>query len=43
MDEGLNVGVLLFLPYRAMENRVFEALAVAGFAALRRRDLVLPA
>ena len=34
MDEGLNVGVLLFLPYRAMENRVFEALAVAGFADL---------
>jgi DNA-binding MarR family transcriptional regulator len=26
-----NVGVLLFLPYRAMEQRVFERLAEAGF------------
>jgi DNA-binding MarR family transcriptional regulator len=26
-----NVGVLLFLPYRAMEARVFDALAAAGF------------
>jgi DNA-binding MarR family transcriptional regulator len=26
-----NVGVLLFLPYRAMEARVFERLAAAGF------------
>ena len=26
-----NVGVLLFLPYRAMEARVFEGLAAAGF------------
>lgn len=31
MDEPLNVGLLLFLPYRAMETRVFEALAAAGF------------
>ena len=30
MDE-LNVGLLLFIPYRAMESRVFEALAAAGF------------
>jgi DNA-binding MarR family transcriptional regulator len=27
----LNVGVLLFVPYRAMEERVFERLAAAGF------------
>jgi DNA-binding MarR family transcriptional regulator len=27
----LNVGLLLFIPYRAMENRVFAALAAAGF------------
>jgi len=27
----LNVGVLLFLPYRAMEARVFSGLAAAGF------------
>ena len=26
-----NVGILLFLPYRAMEARVFEGLAAAGF------------
>lgn len=31
MTEPLNVGVLLFLPYRAMETRVFEGLAAAGF------------
>lgn len=27
----LNVGLLLFIPYRAMETRVFQALAAAGF------------
>ena len=27
----LNVGLLLFIPYRAMENRVFAALSAAGF------------
>ncbi|MGZ4666214.1 MAG: MarR family winged helix-turn-helix transcriptional regulator [Frankiaceae bacterium] len=31
MTESLNVGLLLFLPYRAMETRVFEGLAAAGF------------
>ncbi|HEX2073812.1 MAG TPA: MarR family transcriptional regulator [Geodermatophilus sp.] len=30
-DGGLNVGLLLFIPYRAMETRVFRALAAAGF------------
>jgi DNA-binding MarR family transcriptional regulator len=29
--EPLNVGVLLFIPYRAMEARVFAALAAEGF------------
>jgi DNA-binding MarR family transcriptional regulator len=29
--EELNVGLLLFIPYRAMEARVFAALAAAGF------------
>jgi DNA-binding MarR family transcriptional regulator len=29
--EELNVGLLLFIPYRALENRVFRALAEAGF------------
>jgi DNA-binding MarR family transcriptional regulator len=31
MTEELNTGLLLFLPYRAMETRVFEELAAAGF------------
>nr|WP_097182737.1 MarR family transcriptional regulator [Blastococcus haudaquaticus] len=31
MPEPLNVGLLMFLPYRAMETRVFEGLAAAGF------------
>lgn len=31
MPEDLNTGLLLFLPYRAMETRVFEELAAAGF------------
>jgi DNA-binding MarR family transcriptional regulator len=29
--DELNVGLLLFIPYRALENRVFRALAEAGF------------
>lgn len=29
--EELNLGLLLFIPYRAMESRVFQALAAAGF------------
>jgi DNA-binding MarR family transcriptional regulator len=29
--EPLNLGLLLFIPYRAMEERVFAALAKAGF------------
>ncbi len=29
-DGELNVGLLLFIPYRAMETRVFRALAAAG-------------
>lgn len=31
MTEPLNVGLLLFLPYRAMEARVFRALSEEGF------------
>ncbi|MEU0025830.1 MarR family transcriptional regulator [Streptomyces sp. NPDC006335] len=30
-ESELNTGVLLFLPYRALENRIFAALAEAGF------------
>jgi DNA-binding MarR family transcriptional regulator len=29
--ESLNTGLLLFVPYRAMEARVFAGLAAAGF------------
>jgi len=29
--DQLNIGLLLFIPYRALENRVFAALANAGF------------
>jgi DNA-binding MarR family transcriptional regulator len=29
--EELNLGLLLFIPYRAMETRIFAALAAAGF------------
>lgn len=31
MAEELNIGLLLFIPYRAMENRVIDALHAAGF------------
>jgi DNA-binding MarR family transcriptional regulator len=31
MSEELNVGLLLFIPYRAMEARIFQSLAAAGF------------
>ena len=31
VPEPLNVGLLMFLPHRAMETRVFEGLAAAGF------------
>jgi DNA-binding MarR family transcriptional regulator len=34
--DELNLGLLLFLPYRAMESRVFEGLAAAGFGDLTR-------
>ena len=30
-EAPLNVGLLLYIPYRAMEARVFEAMAAAGF------------
>ncbi len=30
-DDPLNTGLLLFIPYRALETRVFRALAEAGF------------
>ncbi|MFF7953894.1 MarR family winged helix-turn-helix transcriptional regulator [Streptomyces griseorubiginosus] len=30
-ESDLNTGLLLFLPYRALENRIFATLAEAGF------------
>ncbi len=30
-DSELNLGLLMFIPYRAMENAVLEALAAQGF------------
>ncbi|WBQ07161.1 MarR family winged helix-turn-helix transcriptional regulator [Kribbella sp. CA-293567] len=30
-DDDVNLGLLLFIPYRALENRVFERLTEAGF------------
>ena len=29
--DELNIGLMLYLPYRALENRVFQALAEAGY------------
>lgn len=31
MPEELNIGLLLYIPYRSLENRVFAALADAGY------------
>lgn len=33
-NESLNLGLLLFIPYRALENRVFENLERAGFEGM---------
>ncbi len=30
-ESELNTGLLLFIPYRALESRIFAALAAAGF------------
>ena len=31
VDDGPNTGLLLYVPYRSMEGRVFQALAAAGY------------
>lgn len=31
-DTALNTGLLLYIPYRSLENRVFDVVAKAGFA-----------
>jgi DNA-binding MarR family transcriptional regulator len=40
-DEEPNVGVLLFIPYRWMEDRVFAALAEAGHDDLTKAQMRL--
>jgi DNA-binding MarR family transcriptional regulator len=30
-DDELNIGLLLFIPYRMLESRVYQAIADAGF------------
>ncbi|GEL26717.1 hypothetical protein PSU4_56710 [Pseudonocardia sulfidoxydans NBRC 16205] len=35
-DDALNLGLLLFIPYRAIEDRVFDELAAAGFDDISR-------
>ena len=40
MDD-LNIGLLLFIPYRSLENRVFTALAEAGFSDLTTAQMKL--
>jgi DNA-binding MarR family transcriptional regulator len=41
VDEDLNIGLLLFIPYRSLENRVFAALAEAGFSDLTTAQMKL--
>ena len=36
-DDEMNIGLLLFIPYRFLENRVFAALADAGYETSQRR------
>jgi DNA-binding MarR family transcriptional regulator len=40
VDE-LNIGLLLFIPYRSLENRVFAALGEAGFSDLTTAQMKL--
>jgi DNA-binding MarR family transcriptional regulator len=35
----LNIGLLLYIPYRFLENRVFTALAQAGYDGTRLTEL----
>ena len=41
MDEDLNIGLLLFIPYRSLENRVFATLAEAGYTDLTAAQMKL--
>lgn len=42
-DDAVNLGVLLFVPYREMERRVLEALADSGFDDLTQAQARLVA
>ncbi|GAA4847133.1 MarR family winged helix-turn-helix transcriptional regulator [Pseudonocardia benzenivorans] len=35
-NDALNLGLLMFIPYRAMEDRVFDELAAAGYDDITR-------
>lgn len=41
VDDGSNIGLLLFIPYRWLENRVFAALAEAGYTDLTTAQMKL--
>lgn len=41
MADELNIGLLLFIPYRAMENRVIEALRAAGYGDITTAQMKL--
>ena len=41
VDDDLNIGLLLFIPYRWLENRVFAALAEAGYTDLTTAQMKL--
>jgi DNA-binding MarR family transcriptional regulator len=40
-EDGLNIGLLLFIPYRWLENRVIAALAEAGYSDLTTAQIKL--
>src|SRR3954469_23939266 len=40
-EDDLNIGLLLFIPYRWLENRVFAALADAGYTEVTTAQMRL--
>jgi DNA-binding MarR family transcriptional regulator len=40
-EDGLNIGLLLFIPHRWLENRVIAALAEAGYSDLTTAQIKL--
>jgi DNA-binding MarR family transcriptional regulator len=40
-EDGLSIGLLLFIPYRWLENRVIAALAEAGYSDLTTAQIKL--